>query len=187
MGPCHLECEECGSEVQWLRTKEIAGRMGVSQQAVRRWIGKGLVHSRKLPNGRWLVCWKSVIETGGVRKRVEIKQPAIPLKIKDKRINQAVAYIHASLDRKLTVKELANQAAMSLKHFEVVFKKETGLRPRRYLRMARVEEAKQLLTDPNLSITEVALEIGYSDLTHFERDFKRVTGVRPKEYRKSCR
>ena len=92
-------------------------------------------------------------------------------------------YIQLNFVRKLAIKEVAEHVHMSLKHFGRVFKKQVGLRPKAYLRLIRVEKAKKLLTDSDMKVTGIALDVGYADLRHFERDFKKVVGLLPMEYR----
>ncbi len=109
----------------------------------------------------------------------------IPSGVSDRRIKSAIAYIQGNFDRKLSVRELAAHVAMSLKHFEFVFKRQTGLRPKEYLRQTRIIEAQRLLGDPDLNISEIAFSFGYQDLRHFERDFIRVTSCSPRNYRRT--
>jgi len=158
MKPVLLECEQCGSQTEWLTTREIRLRLGLSEPALCRWIQNKWVHARRLPNDRWLVCWQSVIEAQDRPKGAGTGQEAPSLSVTDKRIKQAIDYIQTNLGGKMTVRDIAKEVAMSWKHFERVFKSETGLSPKQYLRFARVQKAKALLADPNSRVTEVALQ-----------------------------
>jgi YesN/AraC family two-component response regulator len=60
----------------------------------------------------------------------------------------------------------------------------TGLTYQSYLNRVRIEQAKKLLNDNELSITDTGYAVGYSDLTHFERIFKKLTGATPSQYRR---
>jgi AraC-like DNA-binding protein len=54
-----------------------------------------------------------------------------------------------------------------------------------YIRKLRIEKATHLLSDPSLSLGEIAYLTGFSDQSHFNRIFKKHTGSTPSEYRKS--
>ena len=53
-----------------------------------------------------------------------------------------------------------------------------------YVNRVRIEQAKKLLNDDALSITDTGYAVGYTDLTHFERIFKKVSGITPSQYRR---
>jgi AraC-like DNA-binding protein len=69
--------------------------------------------------------------------------------------------------------------------FKNQFKKSMGEIPLQYLTRLRMEAAKQLLAQSHLSITEIALEVGYDGISHFIHPFKRHIGTTPAAYRKS--
>lgn len=83
----------------------------------------------------------------------------------------------------ISITELANECALSRSHFSRVFKKTTGLSPRDWLQQARILYAKELLTLGQLSITNIALECGFSDQSHFIRAFTTITGQSPGKWR----
>jgi len=58
------------------------------------------------------------------------------------------------------------------------------MRPRKYLSELKLHEAKVLIQQAHLSLTDIAERLGYSHLSHFSRQFKRWTGISPMEYRK---
>jgi YesN/AraC family two-component response regulator len=64
-----------------------------------------------------------------------------------------------------------------------MFKKGTGLNFTEYVSRVRIENAKNLLLNPNLRISEIAYQVGFQSLTHFNRVFKKVVGEAPTEYR----
>ena len=61
----------------------------------------------------------------------------------------------------------------------------TGLTTHEYVTTRRVERAKTLLTETNLTMTEIAQTLGFADSGHFSRVFGKYVGVTPSEYRKS--
>ena len=64
-----------------------------------------------------------------------------------------------------------------------VNKKVTGINFTDYVSRTRIENAKNLLLNPNLRVSEIAYEVGFQSLTHFNRVFKKVIGQSPTEYR----
>ncbi len=97
------------------------------------------------------------------------------------RLKQVLEYIHDHLGQNLSLADLANLANLSPSRFTRVFRQETGLSPHQYLIQARIERAKHLLrSDGELSIGDIAHQVGFADQSHFTRHFKRIVGVTPK-------
>lgn len=94
-----------------------------------------------------------------------------------------VAYIQAHLNQDLCVSELAAIAQMSPHHFSSLFKQSTGLAPHQYIVQTRIEAAKQLLGDRELTIVEVCHRVGFQSQSHFTHVFRKYTHVTPKTYR----
>ena len=65
-----------------------------------------------------------------------------------------------------------------------VFQKIYNMSPRKYLSSLKLQEAKILLQQPDISLNEIANRLGYKNLSHFSRQFKRWTGLNPSEFRK---
>ena len=81
------------------------------------------------------------------------------------------------------VRRLAQVSGVSEAHFARSFKDAFGVPPHRYLLTRRIEQAKTLLRDTDLSITEIAFETGWNSLGTFGRTFRDVTGESPGELR----
>jgi transcriptional regulator GlxA family with amidase domain len=81
------------------------------------------------------------------------------------------------------VERLARVSRVSEAHFARSFKEAFGLPPHRYLLTRRLERAKALLRDTELSITDIAFETGWKSLGTFGRIFRDVTGESPGELR----
>ncbi|MEO0250130.1 MAG: helix-turn-helix domain-containing protein, partial [candidate division WOR-3 bacterium] len=112
------------------------------------------------------------------------QQQDVPKKARDNRIQRAVDLIHSKPSGKLAVQELAKRVCMSRKHFERVFKKETGVCPKSYMIAIKLEKARQLVADSDLTIGEIGEQMGFSDPRRFRKHFKEHTGLLPSEYRK---
>lgn len=83
----------------------------------------------------------------------------------------------------LGLKEIAAQVNFSAAYLNVVFRTETGMTVKQYLIDCRLREAKRLLKDPSVRITEIAQRCGYSNSNYFAKAFKESTGMTPGEYR----
>ncbi len=98
-------------------------------------------------------------------------------------LQRGIKYINENYMNKMRLEAVARKSGMSRYHFSREFKKSMGNTYQNYLNKIRIERAKEFLKDPNLSITEVAFSIGYSDLSHFERIFKKMLGYTPSEFK----
>ncbi|HMJ91788.1 MAG TPA: helix-turn-helix domain-containing protein [Candidatus Acidoferrum sp.] len=98
-------------------------------------------------------------------------------------ITRAKDFIKAHQTEDLSLGQVAKAVNTSTFYFCKMFKKITGLNFTDYLSRIRIENAKNLLLNPNLRISEIAYEVGFQSLTHFNRVFKRIVGESPTEYR----
>ncbi|MCI8387672.1 MAG: AraC family transcriptional regulator [Clostridiales bacterium] len=103
----------------------------------------------------------------------------------DTRIDKVIEKIHQSYDRELSVTELASSVFLSEGHLRVLFRERCGMSPQRYLTLLRINAAKQLLEQPNLTISEVARSVGIPDPLYFSRIFRAETGLSPSKYREN--
>jgi AraC-like DNA-binding protein len=101
------------------------------------------------------------------------------------RVPEARKFIEKNYRKKITVLDIARAVYQSESYFSHQFKKETGVSPIKYLNEFRVDKAKELLNNLELSVGEVAFNTGFNNLTHFNRIFKALTSQSPSEYRKS--
>jgi len=100
------------------------------------------------------------------------------------KIQRALKYIEDNFMRKIGRDEVAKEACMEPTYFSKIFKDVTGKDFREYLNDHRITKAKEiLLNGSRLSITEIALALGFGDITTFERIFKRMVGLTPMQYR----
>ena len=92
-------------------------------------------------------------------------------------------YIQANLEQNLTLTDLAGVVNLSTSHLTKLFKQSQGRTLHQYLIHCRIERAKQLLKHKQLTIAEVATQVGFSDQSHFTHHFKRQTGLTPRVFR----
>ena len=101
-------------------------------------------------------------------------------------VDKAVRFLQENYRLEIKLDQLAQVAGTSKFHFTRLFREETGMTSRNYLRNLRFNEAKRLLESSRLSISEICYTVGYADPTTFGRIFKEQTGATPTEYRKNC-
>jgi AraC family transcriptional regulator len=106
-----------------------------------------------------------------------------PTNAERRRVDTAIERIEAEFDAPLSLSDLASSAALSPWHFLRVFRRFTGTTPHQYLVNARLRRAAQLLLDSSQSITGIAYEVGFADLSNFVRTFHRSIGASPRAYR----
>ncbi|HEX3438533.1 MAG TPA: AraC family transcriptional regulator [Pseudacidobacterium sp.] len=101
----------------------------------------------------------------------------------DRRVETAIETIHKEIHRNVPVNELAQRVRLSTCHFIRLFKSETSLSPKQYVRCIRMKQAETLLKGSFLSVKEIAASLGAGDRSHFSRDFKKKYGQAPTNFR----
>jgi AraC family transcriptional regulator len=104
-----------------------------------------------------------------------------------RKLGDVVAFIEGNLDAGLSVGRMAAVAHLSPYHFIRQFKAATGVTPHQYVIARRVERAKRLLLDGDLSLLQVAARAGFSDQSRFTHLFKRIVGATPGQFRRTAR
>src|SRR6266478_4283675 len=94
-------------------------------------------------------------------------------------------YIQEHLADEISLLSLAQLVQLSPFHFSRAFKQSFGMPPHRYLTSQRIQRAKALLAERKLSVTEIGLDVGFSEISSFTAAFRKVTGETPTEYRRS--
>jgi len=98
---------------------------------------------------------------------------------------RVAAYIEERVADDIPLATLAELARLSPYHFSRSFKHSFGLPPHRYHANRRIERAKQLLANRELSVTNIALDVGFSETSTFSAAFHRLTGHTPSCYRRN--
>jgi AraC-like DNA-binding protein len=102
-------------------------------------------------------------------------------------IDASVNYINNNFERDISLGDIARYIFLSPSYFTRAFKEETGMSPISFLLKVRVERAKELLTDTDLKVSEIALNVGFSNQQRFNEIFKKHTGMAPLQFRKHKR
>jgi AraC-like DNA-binding protein len=99
------------------------------------------------------------------------------------RVTAVIAHLRDHFAEPLAASDLAEVAGVSQSRLNVLFQQMTGYAPVEYLRRVRVEEARRLLGDIDLSVKEIAARTGFEDAYHFSKVFRRIDGLSPTDYR----
>lgn len=102
-------------------------------------------------------------------------------------LSRALAYLGAHYEEPITLAQLARHAGVSPSHMGYLFRTGIGMPFKVLLGHIRIQKARELLAgDSTANVTEIALRVGYADLSHFERHFRRIVGQSPREFRRGA-
>ena|SRR6266511_2352259 len=96
---------------------------------------------------------------------------------------RARQFIHEHSDEELSLTKVANSVHISPNYLSERFKEVTGVNFVDYIARLRTENARELLQNPNLRISEIAFAVGFQSLSQFNRVFKKLASKSPTEYR----
>jgi AraC family transcriptional regulator len=111
------------------------------------------------------------------------EKPAACRGLTPSRMKRVLAMIESRLGEAIHVADLAAEVHMSPFHFARMFKHTTGQAPHVYITGQRMERAKALLADAQLTLAEIAQRVGYQTQAHFTGVFHANVGVTPRQYR----
>lgn len=106
-----------------------------------------------------------------------------PDALSHQKLQHVIDYIDTHLEHNIGLAELAQVAGMSQYRFVRAFKQSTGLPPHQYLLSCRIERAKHLLKNTQLSLAEISYCLGFASQSHFTTTFRRLMTTTPKAYR----
>lgn len=121
-----------------------------------------------------VVKFRIIIEKNGDVK--QIKEPSLAIKVK--------IYIDKNYNENISLKSIAEAVNANQYYLSHIFKEETGFSPMQYVTRRRIGEAQNLLINTQLSITEIAANVGYNNSNYFQNVFKKIVGYTPGSYRK---
>jgi AraC-like DNA-binding protein len=104
-----------------------------------------------------------------------------------RRAVETALWIDAHSQQAIDLDDAAGQAGLSPFHFLRLFSSVLGVTPHQYLVRSRLRRAAQLLADQDLSITDIAYDVGFGDLSNFVRTFHRAAGLSPRGFRQASR
>jgi transcriptional regulator GlxA family with amidase domain len=102
-------------------------------------------------------------------------------------VSRCDRFIQQHLAEHIGARDLVKHAHVHPSTFFARFRQQAGMTPGDYLRRARIQRARELLVRTNRSITEIALDCGFSSSQHFADCFKEYTGAQPSRFRREFR
>jgi AraC-like DNA-binding protein len=115
------------------------------------------------------------------------REPAVTNARDRRRAVETALWIDAHSHRQIDLEDAAAEANISPFHFLRLFSGVLGVTPHQYLVRSRLRHAARLLADDDSSITDVAYDVGFGDLSNFVRTFHRAAGVSPRKFREASR
>lgn len=97
-------------------------------------------------------------------------------------VERAISWMHENHDKPLAIDQMAHIAGLSPAYFCKAFKEYTGCSPHKYLNNIRIDKARQMLCQTDLSCTQIADCVGFPSVASFSRVFHRVMGVSPSKW-----
>ena len=107
----------------------------------------------------------------------------LPATMPSATISKLISYIDANYNKDISNRELAAIAGYHEYYLNRIFKKYMGQSIHKYILSIRIKNAKSLLHNDGISISDIAETIGFGSISHFSSYFKKVTGLSPFEYR----
>ena len=104
-----------------------------------------------------------------------------------RRLRRVIDYIESHLESSIRMTSLAEISGLSQYRFAHNFKSATGIPPHHYVILARLDRAKQMLRETNLSVLDIAYGVGFQSISRFNSLFKRELGTTPSNFRASFR
>ncbi len=99
------------------------------------------------------------------------------------KIQSAIDYIYNNCSNDISLSDVADFVSLSPNHFGHLFLKSTGLTYSNFLLQLRLENAKSLLLENNLPLSEICKEVGFNSASYFIKKFKEFYGVTPRNYK----
>ena len=99
-------------------------------------------------------------------------------------MRRIVDFIEENLDRDLSLEVIATEAEISPLYLPRAFKTAVGQSPHQYVLRRRIQKAKNLLSNTDARIADIALAVGFSSQSHLSNWFLRLVGVSPASYRR---
>jgi AraC-like DNA-binding protein len=101
------------------------------------------------------------------------------------RINSVTDYMMENIHRMLTLQEIAQALGTSISSLKRLVQNTYGKSPLEYFTELKIAEAKRLILNSSMNMTEIAEKLGYSSVHYFSRVFKQKTGQTPSDFKKT--
>jgi AraC family transcriptional regulator of arabinose operon len=116
----------------------------------------------------------------------EMKEIPTPAHSKEAYIRKAIEYLEIHFSQKISVLNIAQYVGLDRTYLSSLFKEKLGQSLQIYLLQYRMDRAKELLKNQDLTIGDISRSVGYTDPLLFSKMFKKINRVSPKAYRAAC-
>ena len=99
-------------------------------------------------------------------------------------VDSSISYIDNHFTNKISIKHLAETSFYSVEHFRKLFKSRTGLTPKEYIMMKKLEKALKILSSTTLPLFQISDECGFENYNHFVNFCKNLTGRNPSQLKR---
>jgi AraC-like DNA-binding protein len=97
-------------------------------------------------------------------------------------VRNAITFLRENYDVPFSAARTAETVGLSASYLRALFERWLGESPKRFHTRCRMEQAKRLLREQQLTVAEAAFHVGFTDVAHFSRIFKQVVGIAPRDY-----
>ena len=98
-------------------------------------------------------------------------------------LRKSLEYVDMNYSKKMSIQDMSDFVGLDRKYLHRIFKENLNKSPQEYLISYRINKACSLIKNTELSISNIAMSVGYNDLFHFSRIFKKVMNMSPSDYR----
>lgn len=100
-----------------------------------------------------------------------------------KTIKKSIDYIHQNYKQHISLQDISNYVFLSHEYFSRLFKEEVGENFSSYLTNYRMKKAESLIKNTDMKISQIAIEVGYTNASYFSRSYKKFKGISPEDDR----
>jgi AraC-like DNA-binding protein len=111
------------------------------------------------------------------------EKPLKEEKQKEIYIKKSIEYIEKNFSRNISINDMSKFIGLNRNYLSTLFKAILNISPQEFLIDYRMKKAEELLSNPELSISNIAFSVGYEDPLAFSKIFKKVKGCSPRKYR----
>lgn len=126
---------------------------------------------------------KLLLDTARAVTNVHVPFVQVSRSAGDAAAHLMMRYLQDNYDRPVSVPDVAAQVHLSERHARRLFLEATGTTMKQFLTALRLDVAKQRLLSEDISVSEIAFEVGFNDVRHFSTTFRSVVGMTPSEFR----
>ena len=157
------------------------------------WLGRMVEHRLRdddLVTGLEVDAWANLVGLHALRRYSSVPRRALrtaPGALSATKLRVAIEFMRSNSSFPLRLSEIAGSVGMSQFSFSRAFRCSTGITPHQYLTHLRIKRAQEYLASGTLSLSEIAVSVGFAHQSHLTAQFRKALGITPARYRRACR